>query len=320
MDAKDLLAQGITLAKRGQKDKAREMFNLALITDPRNENAWLWLSTVAVDDAEKEDCLRQVLAINPRHTAAAPELQKTVEKRRAELSARVAALSTAQAARNVERLDAAAPPESVVVPAAVAAAAAATSTGKLTPTPSGKLPAGKKARRRGGRAQLPPWGRYAIIGGFGILILLIVLGGANLINRITHPITPTVTLTPSLTPTVPPTWTFTPTWTPTNCPVPRCTATPTKTTSITPTFTETPTPTPTITRTPTRTPTSTRTPTPTRTATPTRTPTFTPTATFTATPTRTPTASRTPTITATPRVTATVTVTATAAATTTPAR
>ena len=80
MDAKDLIAQGITLARRGQNEKAREMFNLALITDPRSENAWLWLSTVAVDDAEKEDCLRQVLAINPRNANAANELQKLGEK------------------------------------------------------------------------------------------------------------------------------------------------------------------------------------------------------------------------------------------------
>ena len=80
MDAKDLIAQGITLARRGQNEKARELFNLALVTDPRSENAWLWLSTVAVDEAEKEDCLRQVLAINPRNVNASNELQKLSEK------------------------------------------------------------------------------------------------------------------------------------------------------------------------------------------------------------------------------------------------
>jgi hypothetical protein len=69
MDAKDLIAQGITLARRGQNEKAREMFNLALITDPRSENAWMWLSSVAMDDAEKEDCLRQVPPINPKNVS-----------------------------------------------------------------------------------------------------------------------------------------------------------------------------------------------------------------------------------------------------------
>src|SRR5512139_2912463 len=125
MDAKDLIAQGITLARRGQNEKAREMFNLALITDPRSENAWLWLSTVAVDDAEKEDCLRQVLAINPRHVGAANELQKLGDKRRTELAAKVAALAAAQAASETPKVAAAA------VPAAVRAG----------------------RRRRGGRAQ-----------------------------------------------------------------------------------------------------------------------------------------------------------------------
>ena len=71
-------------AKRGQNEKARELFNLALVTEPRSENAWLWLSTVAVDDAEKEDCLRQVLAINPNNANAAGELQKLSEKRRSD--------------------------------------------------------------------------------------------------------------------------------------------------------------------------------------------------------------------------------------------
>jgi Flp pilus assembly protein TadD len=113
MDAKDLIAQGITLARRGQNEKAREMFNLALVADPRNENAWLWLSTVAIDDAEKEDCLRQVLAINPKNVNAANE-QGISEKRRGELSAKVAALSAARSAIETPRVEAAAVPAAVI--------------------------------------------------------------------------------------------------------------------------------------------------------------------------------------------------------------
>ena len=191
MDAKDLIAQGITLARRGQNEKAREMFNLALITDPRSENAWLWLSTVAVDDAEKEDCLRQVLALNPKNVNAANELQKLSEKRRSELAAKVAALAAARSA--IETPEWSRP--SAAVPAAAGAG---------------------RARRRGGRAQMPTWLKYAIIGGFGLLIVLIALGSFNLIGRVLNPVTPTITLTPSLTATIPPTWTFTPTWTPTS--------------------------------------------------------------------------------------------------------
>ena len=296
MDAKDLIAQGITLARRGQNDKARELFNLALVTDPRNENAWLWLSTVAVDDAEKEDCLRQVLAINPRNVNASNELQKLGEKRRSELAAKVAALVAARSAIEVPKVEAA-------VPAAVAA--------------SGITPATviRKAglRQRGGRTQMPTWGKFAIIGGFGFLILLIALGSLNLAGRLLNPVTPTVTLTPSLTATVPPTWTFTPTRTATPCPLRFCTATPTDTPTITRTPTDTATPTPTITRTPTHTPLPTRTFTPTRTPTDTSTPTFTrtPTATRTSTATLTPLPTATPSLTVTSSITLTLTPTAT---------
>jgi hypothetical protein len=286
MDAKDLIGQGIMAAKRGQNEKARELFNLALVTEPRSENAWLWLSTVAVDDAEKEDCLRQVIAINPANLNAANELQKLGEKRRGVLAAQLAALAVAQTAVDTPQIEAASTPV-----LAASAVAGARSTGKAA------------SRRRGGRAQLPPVAKYAIIGGFGLLILIIVLGSFNLINRIINPIVPTITLTPSRTSTIPPTWTLTPTWTPTLCPLSRCTATPTNTPTVTPTFTETSTPsltpsrTSTVTRTATNTSTPTNTSTATRTATATRT--LTPSATSSASPSATTTTTRTPSITPT---------------------
>ena len=286
MNAKDFIGQGIMAAKRGQNEKARELFNLALITEPRNEHAWLWLSTVALDDAEREDCLRQVIAINSNNTNAANELQRLSEKRRTDLAAQVAALAAAQTALDTPRVEAAAAP--VLAVAAAGAATPARPAGKSTPVKAAP-------RRRGGRAQLPPAVRYAIIGAFGLLILIIIFGSIKLVNQIMNPVTPTITLTPSLTATVPPTWTPTSTWTPTPCPRSRCTATPTDTPTVTPTFTETSTPsltpsrTSTLTRTPTPTPTETYTPTFTRTpsATPTRKATTTTTA--TTTPTRTPT-------------------------------
>ena len=166
MDAKDLIAQGITLARRGQNEKAREMFNLALITEPRSEHAWLWLSTVAVDDAEKEDCLRQVLAINPKNVNAANELQKLGEKRRSELAAKVAALAAARASDRNSAGGSRGHARAQAAPGAGAAAA----------------------------AQMPAWLKYAIIGGFGLLIVLIALGSFNLAGRVLNPVTPTITL------------------------------------------------------------------------------------------------------------------------------
>src|SRR5512135_550949 len=103
MDTQELLAQGIQAAQRGFKDKAREMLNLVIIADPRNEQAWLWLSAVANDEAEREEFLRQVVAINPKHPTAAPGLQKLIETRREKLSAQVAALAAAQSAADAAR-------------------------------------------------------------------------------------------------------------------------------------------------------------------------------------------------------------------------
>ncbi len=93
MGTKELLGQAILTAQRGLPDKARELFHLVLIAEPRNENAWVWLAAIATNDAEREECLRQVVAINPKHPNATAELQRLIEKRQKDLSEQVAALS-----------------------------------------------------------------------------------------------------------------------------------------------------------------------------------------------------------------------------------
>src|SRR5512147_2565724 len=102
MGTKELLGQAILAAQRGLPDKAREMFNLVLIAEPRNEHAWLWLAAIATNDADREEYLRQVVALNPKHPNAGPELQRLIEKRRGELSAKVSALSAVQPAAPIE--------------------------------------------------------------------------------------------------------------------------------------------------------------------------------------------------------------------------
>jgi len=47
-----------------------------LRTDQRNETAWLWLSAIIDDPAKETDCLKRVLAINPKNEAAQRHLQK----------------------------------------------------------------------------------------------------------------------------------------------------------------------------------------------------------------------------------------------------
>ncbi len=134
------------------------MFNLALITDPRSENAWLWLSTVAVDDAEKEDCLRQVLAINPKNVNAANELQKLSEKRRSELVGQSRSAGCRPIGDRNPR------------------GGSRGRTGGVRGRRAAPTGSAARPRRRGGRAQMPTWLKYAIIGGFGLLIVLIASG------------------------------------------------------------------------------------------------------------------------------------------------
>jgi tetratricopeptide (TPR) repeat protein len=73
--AKQLLQQGITAARAGQKDQARQILQQAVRLEPQNETIWLWLSSVAKDDKERVFCLKQLLAINPQHELALKGLQ-----------------------------------------------------------------------------------------------------------------------------------------------------------------------------------------------------------------------------------------------------
>ena len=247
MGTKELLGQAILTAQRGQSDRAREMFHLVLIAEPRNEHAWAWLTALAADDAEREECLRQVVAINPQHPSATAELHRLIEKRLHDLSAQVAAT---QAAASV-------------------------------PPPIDPTPPATSARKRGtlnaGRKPIHPRRRRSILlyvgGAIGIVVIALVALIALTAYRAAHPIIPTATPTLTFTPTVPPTWTATFTPSPTQCPPNICTPTPTLTPTSTPTDTLTPTRTSTFTRTstPSRTPTFTRTPTSTKTETPTAT-------------------------------------------------
>ncbi len=66
----DRLESAIQAAKDGDNETARGLLREILEEDADNERAWLWLSQVADNDAERRLCLQQVLRINPRHTGA----------------------------------------------------------------------------------------------------------------------------------------------------------------------------------------------------------------------------------------------------------
>lgn len=74
---RDLLVRGVAAAKVGEKAEARYYLNWALRLDPTAEQcitAWLWLSRISDDPAEKRNYLEEVLAVNITHPEARREL------------------------------------------------------------------------------------------------------------------------------------------------------------------------------------------------------------------------------------------------------
>jgi Tfp pilus assembly protein PilF len=65
--AKALRQQGITAAKAGQKDQARQLLQQSLRLEPNNEAAWVWLTTIARDQRERMAYLARLLEINPNN-------------------------------------------------------------------------------------------------------------------------------------------------------------------------------------------------------------------------------------------------------------
>jgi len=71
--ARDLLNRGIAAAKAKNKDEARFYLEWVLRKDATRQQkaqAWLWLSGITADPAEKRDCLEQALANDPSNRPA----------------------------------------------------------------------------------------------------------------------------------------------------------------------------------------------------------------------------------------------------------
>ena len=66
----DLLRQGITAAKAGQREHARELLMRVVEQDDENALAWLWLSGVVDSLDDREVCLENVLSVDPDNDAA----------------------------------------------------------------------------------------------------------------------------------------------------------------------------------------------------------------------------------------------------------
>ncbi len=66
----DWLREGVTAAKSGQRERARELLMYVVEQDERNASAWLWLSGVVDSLEDREICLENVLTLDPDNDAA----------------------------------------------------------------------------------------------------------------------------------------------------------------------------------------------------------------------------------------------------------
>ncbi len=193
--AKQLLQQGIAAAKAGQQDQARQLFQETIKRDPRNEAAWLWLSSVAKDDKERLFCLKQLLAINPNNENAIKGLKQ--------LGVGVEAGAPPPApASAIPRVD------EQKLSASTAQLDSLLQRYQAVPTKDMPFAWAKKKRGRVGDSSAALL-RAAAIGG-AVLILIAVLGlGVFLASKLGVPaavavfstLTPTPSPTPSFTPT-----------------------------------------------------------------------------------------------------------------------
>jgi tetratricopeptide (TPR) repeat protein len=66
----ELLQQGISAARSGQRERACDLLIQVVEQDQENVTAWLWLSGVVDSLDEQEICLENVLALDPTHDTA----------------------------------------------------------------------------------------------------------------------------------------------------------------------------------------------------------------------------------------------------------
>ena len=80
-----LLQQAIATIRRGDKAAGQRLLAQVLRADPRSETAWLWMSQIVDGDAQRLDCLRRILAINPNNATARKGIELLEVRMRAAL-------------------------------------------------------------------------------------------------------------------------------------------------------------------------------------------------------------------------------------------
>lgn len=72
----DLIQQGISAIKAGDKSTAKRLFLSAIKENPNNERAWQYMFNACSTNQEKTHCLQQILRINPANEKAKQFLQQ----------------------------------------------------------------------------------------------------------------------------------------------------------------------------------------------------------------------------------------------------
>lgn len=70
------LQDAILAARIGNRDQALVLLLQLVEREPRNAEAWLWLSRVVETDQQRIECLRRVIEISPTHQAAQADLAR----------------------------------------------------------------------------------------------------------------------------------------------------------------------------------------------------------------------------------------------------
>ena len=79
-DVKAMVDSAVAALKAGKKSEARTTLTQAVDLDPKNEQAWLYLSALVTSLEEQEICLENVLTINPNNDRAQKALGIVLEK------------------------------------------------------------------------------------------------------------------------------------------------------------------------------------------------------------------------------------------------
>lgn len=76
----ELTKQGIMAVKAGDKQRAKHILNLAIQSDPKDIDAWLWLSGAVDTNEERIECLQAILRLDPNNQLAARGLAQLVSQ------------------------------------------------------------------------------------------------------------------------------------------------------------------------------------------------------------------------------------------------